>query len=510
MTQVNPVTNHQNVQTDSRAVSREQGTNTEDSIDRTAQSLYTPSIETEYSSLELTNDLQGFVSTEDITKLNIFINDSIEETDAFIDILNSSEDEIDLETISSLVKNRGLLISLQDLLYSDPQLARSSHKVNGLLDKLDLDTLKLIHNTPNLKIPYIKEDYSDDESTLVGSEENVFESESSGDEYIDDELIDQLNVGIRNVNSLNNQYENELDSLLPSNLFENEELNNNTVYTSTQTDPYVTANELQLQERLRKLELSLERTKSIHKDELASLLRAQDRLQSEANKRIKETLESSIETEQTAFSRAQDSHKRYKRLLEDTSQEIESLKESLAKFEAIDQAKKTEFDSFRSKVYSPPLEAETKITKTEMQDQATQVENIRASIINDNAKGAIRKEKPEKKDRASSSKFKKKKYNRELAAMEMHWLRAEKAKLDLEIPRSNHLPKNELAEKKEYLKRVEDELTRKNQKSQDKQSDKKPSLKRPLTQRERNRKDFGKDMNQEYQDKLNRKRTNNK
>ena len=510
MTQVPLSTHEQSIQTDSKLVSREQSTNTEDAIDATAQSIDMPSREGKYSSLESLSDLQGFFSTEDITKLHTFIYDSLKETDAFIDLLKTSETEIDPKRISLLIENRDLLISLQDLLYSDPQLAINSDKVNSLLDKLDLDTLKLIHNTSNLEIPYLdQEDYSDNQSTLVGSEETLFESESLDAGYIDDEIVDQLNVGITNINSFDNPYEDEWDNLLPSNLFEEQILSNNTV--PTQTDPYMTANELQLQEKLRKLELTLEKTKSIHKDELASLLRAQDRLQAEANTRIKEALESSIETERAAFSRAQDSHKRYNKLLENNSKEISSLKEFIEKLESINQAKKTEFDSFRSTVYSPPSpQVFPKIARTEMQDQSVQVENLNVPTINVEAKGAIFiKTKPKKEAKASPSKFKE--YDRRLAAMNINALRAEKAELELHIRKNGHLPKAKLAEKKELLQWINNELIRRNQRPQPKQSDKNNQVsKKSLNQMERNRKDLGKTMVQKYQDKLNRIRTNNK
>ena len=145
-----------------------------------------------HSSTQSIHSFEDVISTEDISNLNQFVNDSLIETEAFIEIASNIEDELDPQLISSILTNRTILQELQGIIVSDPKLIIGSDKIDALLNQLDLETLQLIHNNPTLEIPYLnQEDSSSDSSTLVNSTEASVESEDSEDSFIDDEIKDQ-------------------------------------------------------------------------------------------------------------------------------------------------------------------------------------------------------------------------------------------------------------------------------------------------------------------------------
>ncbi|MGL4348848.1 MAG: hypothetical protein ACRCSV_05290 [Chlamydiales bacterium] len=125
-------------------------------------------IETPQTRVEKFVQLEKITSSAEFENLERFLKDSIKETNAFIEIVNSVEEDLAPETISSLLRNRDILINIQNLLDFPSPLTISSDRVNSLLHQLDLTTLQLIHHNSDLEIPFIDEDF-DDQSIIVGS-----------------------------------------------------------------------------------------------------------------------------------------------------------------------------------------------------------------------------------------------------------------------------------------------------------------------------------------------------
>lgn len=144
------------------------------------------------------NYSEDCISSEDAKRLNSFINNSMQQINAFIELVQNTQEELDSQILNSLLKNRAIFINLQDLLDLNRQLVIGSLRVNTFLDQLDVDTLKLVHNDFALKLPYInKEDSSNEETTLAGSVKaqvlpSAIDTSVQTDNYQSDEEIELL------------------------------------------------------------------------------------------------------------------------------------------------------------------------------------------------------------------------------------------------------------------------------------------------------------------------------
>lgn len=103
-------------------------------------------------------------------------------------------------------------------------------------------------------------------------------------------------------------------------------------------------------------------------------------------------------------------------------------------------------------------------------------------------------------------------HDRNLQAANLMMLRKEKAALEYAIQK-NQFSKTDLTTKKDLLRRIDEELVRRNQKPQKASTStmtKETKTKAPLTRDERDLKDLGKEPFTTLKTKLNDKHTNNK
>lgn len=194
-----------------------------------------------------TDPLESFVSARKLGKLKEFLEDSIKETEALIELTNSSTSKIDDEMIELLHNNKGILLEAQKLLISDPQLIRSTAEVNRLLSRLDLDTLRLTHNNNDLEVPTINEDF-DHESTLVRSaQEQLPTREVDASVQTDTYQTDEEIALLEKLQELSTKFE-QLDESI------SQAIQKTPITSATaQTDDYKTDKEIKLQKKLQVL-----------------------------------------------------------------------------------------------------------------------------------------------------------------------------------------------------------------------------------------------------------------
>lgn len=578
---------NQEVQTDKEASSkREQGTNTEDSSKRDTSSDIIPKalkststetdpeaspektrasvnqgIQTEQdlykgestdSSTESIHSLKDMISAEEISNLNQFVSNSIVETKAFIELANNMEEELHPQLISSILTNRTILQELEDIIDSDPQLIIGTDIIDTLLHQLDLEALQLIHNDPNLEIPYFdREDSSSDSPTLVNSTETSVESEDSEDSFIDDEIKDQpiptyMSTSTSPIfedadddsETLFARIQSWIDNpvyIEPLNTKETQSASTQTEAISTEVDeePYTIE---ELKAEIESLVYDLESYKEViansnkradeevHKNQ-ESARRALNLLdQQEILQKIIKNLDMQLDNAKSINKRLSSENDNLKKEVDkqdrrgiDAETKVSYLAQELSNSEKDLTELLNSLGSNRTRRISPTRDDSSTLREESPPVEQAVVENtiltpIKATTSRVTIPMEEKSKPPIKPKPTTSFKSDTNDLQRKLAAMQMGALRKEKAALELKLQK-NPLNSVDRMKQQELLKHIDEELVQRNrrpQKSSTSTMTKESKTKSPLPRNERDMKDLGKEPFNTLQTKLNNKRTNNK